>query len=346
MKTLLKIVLALVLLGLAALAWLVQDGRQQLQQALAIPAAQVLEVPPGSSLNAVVSEMQTRGLFRSWRAPLHLRLRARLTGQNTRIKAGEFELRPGMSALDVLSLLVSGKTLLHELRIVEGSSFAQMMALVMQHPALEHQLTSSDAASVMSALGHPGLPAEGRFFPDTYRFPKGTTDIAFLRRAQAAMSQALEQEWAQRDLNAPYENADEALTMASIVEKETGLASERALIAGVFVNRLRIGMRLQTDPTVIYGLGAAFDGNLRRKDLQTDTPYNTYTRGGLPPTPICLPGRAAIHAALHPASTKALFFVARRDGSHAFSETLQQHNAAVREYQLRRSRQAPSDPKK
>jgi UPF0755 protein len=203
--------------------------------------------------------------------------------------------------------------------------------------ALKQTLAPDELASLPQRLGLDTDWAEGRLFPDTYHFARGTADVAFLRRAAAAMDAVLDEEWRQRAPGLPYQNPLEALVMASIIEKETGVAEERAVIAGVFVNRLRLGMRLQTDPTVIYGLGTRFDGNLRRQDLLEDTPYNTYTRAGLPPTPICMPGRASIHAALQPAQTKALFFVSRGDGSHEFSETLEQHNAAVARYQLRRT---------
>jgi UPF0755 protein len=186
----------------------------------------------------------------------------------------------------------------------------------------------------MAALGHPDLDAEGRFFPDTYLFPRGTTDIAYLKRAYAAAEKNLEEQWAARASDLPYRSPYEALIMASIVERETAVPDERPMIAGVFIRRLAKGMRLQTDPTVIYGLGESFDGNLRKRDLLADAPYNTYTRAGLPPTPICLPGRAALAAALHPAAGDALYFVARGDGSHQFSATLQEHEAAVRRYQL------------
>lgn len=205
-------------------------------------------------------------------------------------------------------------------------------------PELEHTVGQvTDKNALMTTLGYTGISPEGRFFPDTYRFPKGTTDTAFLRRAYASMETVLQQEWAQRAADLPYRVMDEALVMASIIEKETGVPDERALIAGVFVNRLRIGMRLQTDPTVIYGLGKGFDGNLRRVDLLNDTPFNTYTRAGLPPTPICLPGRASIHAALHPADTQALYFVSRGDGTHFFSDSLEAHNAAVDQFQRKRN---------
>jgi UPF0755 protein len=241
-----------------------------------------------------------------------------------------------MRPVDLIALLVSGKVLLHELRLVEGWTFAQALQAVRGNPVLQHTLTDYTPRAVMTALGKPELHPEGRFYPDTYKFARGTSDLAFLQRAFTAMEQVLAAEWAQRSQEVPYRNADEALIMASIVERETGAPGERAEIAGVFVRRLQKRMRLQTDPSVIYGLGASFDGNLRRRDLLSDTPYNTYTRAGLPPTPICLPGRAAIHAALHPAAGETLYFVSRGDGSHQFSETIAEHNAAVRKYQLKR----------
>ena len=199
---------------------------------------------------------------------------------------------------------------------------------------------------MMAAIGRPGIPAEGHFYPDTYLFPKGTADVAFLRRASMAMDKALASEWDMRDPQIPFKTSDDALILASIIEKETGAKDERAKVAGVFIRRLALGMRLQTDPTVIYGMGSEYKGNLYRKDLETDTPFNTYTRFGLPPTPICMPGRASIHAALHPVGDKTLFFVARGDGTHQFSETLQEQDAAVRKYQLKTPPPNPPIPAK
>jgi UPF0755 protein len=209
------------------------------------------------------------------------------------------------------------------------------MKLLAAHPDVLHTLKDLTGEAVMSAIGHPGDAWEGRFFPDTYRFTKRTSDVEILKRAYAAMDTALNQAWAGRATDLPYATPAEALTMASIVEKETGVADERTRVAGVFVRRLKSGMRLQTDPTLIYGLGNAFDGNLRKRDLLADGPYNSYLRPGLPPTPICLPGRAAIEAALHPADGTELYFVARGDGTHQFSTTIEEHEAAVRKYQLK-----------
>lgn len=336
MDTLLKFLLALVLLISAAGLGIWRDAEGILQAPLPITQKQRFEIPQGGSLILVLADLQAQNLIAEPRLPLYLRAYTRIMGLTASLKAGEYELVPGMSSLDMLMLFVSGKTVLHDLRLLEGWTFAQALAAVHENEELLHTLADESPEAVMQAIGRQGQHPEGRFFPDTYHFPKGTTDVAFLRRAYAAMENALNLEWARRAPDLPYRSAGEALIMASIVEKETGAAGERAQVAGVFVNRLRLGMKLQTDPTVIYGLGKDFDGNLRRKDLEADNPYNTYTRTGLPPTPICLPGRAAIRAALHPADTKALFFVARRDGTHQFSETLEAHNAAVNEFQKKR----------
>lgn len=329
----------LLILGLAAGGVLLYlDGRAQLYEPLPIAQGLVVEVPRGTGLSALLAQWRQQGLLRSDRQRLYLALHARLTGQARAIKAGEYELGPGMRPVDLIALLVSGRVRLHELRLVEGWRFEDALAALREHRAIQVTLPQAGSAELMAAIGRQGVHPEGRFYPETYHFPRGTTDVAFLQRAYAAMSRVLEEEWAARAEGLPYRSPDEALTMASIVERETGAPEERAEIAGVFVRRLQRGMRLQTDPSVIYGLGAAFDGNLRKRDLLADTPYNTYTRSGLPPTPICLPGRAALHAALHPASGKTLYFVSRGDGSHQFSETLAQHEAAVRKYQLRRRR--------
>jgi UPF0755 protein len=324
------------LLLLAAGGLFARDAWQQLNAPLNIPQGYLVDMPRGGSLNALLQDWQARGFLTSTRQRLYLSLYARVTGQAMRIKAGEYELAPGMRPVDLIALLVSGRGVLHELRLIEGWRAADALALVHQHDAIQQTLPPADLAALMRALGQPELHPEGRFYPDTYRFPRGTTDVAFFKRAFDTMQKALAEEWAARDEGLPYRGPDDALIMASIVERETGAVEERPEIAGVFVRRLRLGMRLQTDPTVIYGLGAAFDGNLRKRDLLADTPYNTYTRGGLPPTPICLPGRAALHAALHPAAGKTLYFVSRGDGSHQFSETMTEHAAAVRKYQLRR----------
>ena len=328
--------LLLTLILLVGGGLLARDAWQRLNEPLVIPKGYLVEVPRGGSLSALLHDWQQRGFLTSSRQRIYLSLYARVTGQAMRIKAGEYELGPGMRPIDLTALLVSGRGVLHELRITEGWRAVDALALVHQHDAIKHTLPAGDLAALMTALGQPALHPEGRFYPDTYRFPRGTTDVAFLKRAFDAMQEVLAQEWAGRDTGLPYRGPDDALIMASIVERETGAIEERPEIAGVFVRRLQKGMRLQTDPTVIYGLGAAFDGNIRKRDLLADTPYNTYTRAGLPPSPICLPSRAAVHAAVHPAPGKTLYFVSRGDGSHQFSETMTDHAAAVRKYQLRR----------
>lgn len=286
--------------------------------------------------------------------PVHadlLVLLARLQGRDTQIKAGSYEIENGITPLALIDKLTRGDVTMQELSIPEGWTFRQFRAALDAHAGVLHTTAGISDAAVLAqvtagaagqsatasttATGTGAAPThpEGWFFPDTYLFAKGSKDIDILRRAHRAMKKRLAAEWERRAPGVPYASAYEALIMASIVEKETGQAKERPQIAGVFVNRLRRGMLLQTDPTIIYGLGETFDGNLRKRDLQTDGPYNTYTRGGLPPTPIALPGLAAIQAALKPASTQALFFVARGDGSHEFSATLDAHNRAVNKYQ-------------
>lgn len=293
----------------------------------------VLEVSRGTGLRQLSDSLAVRGVIES---PDLLVLHARLEGLDTGIKAGEYILAPGTTPLQLLEQLTQGEVILHALTLVEGWTFDQMMAAIRADDRLLQTLAGADGDAVMVALGHPGEHPEGRFFPDTYHFPRGIRDVDFLARAYSMMGQVLADAWARRDPAVPLRDPYEALILASIIERESGLDAERAKIAGVFSRRLQRGMRLQTDPTVIYGLGAAFDGNLRRRDLRADTPYNTYTRKGLPPTPIALPGRASIEAALHPEAGDALFFVAKRDGSHLFSATIEQHNAGVRKYQLRR----------
>ena len=327
------------LAGLALAGAAARDVRSQLLAVLPLTQAQTLDVPRGATMNGLLAGFQQQGVLQSGRQRLYLSWYARLSGQARDLKAGEYALAPGLRAIDLTALLASGRVVLHELRLVEGWAFAQALVEVRGHPALEHTLPIDGApAALMAALGEPDLHPEGRFYPDTYRFPRGTSDVEFLRRAYRTLDQVLAEEWAARAPDLPYASPREALIMASIVERETGLVDERAEIAGVFVRRLQKRMRLQTDPSVIYGLGAKFDGNLRKRDLLADGAYNTYTRAGLPPTPICLPGRAALHAALHPAPAKTLYFVARGDGSHQFSRTITEHTNAVRKYQLKRRR--------
>jgi len=252
----------------------------------------------------------------------------RLSGQSRLIRAGNYEILPGTTPQSLLTKLVRGDETLRALTLVEGWNFRQVRAALAQAELKPDSASLTDAA-LMDRLGRTGVAAEGRFFPDTYTYAKGASDLAVLRRALHAMDRQLAAAWEQRAADTPLKSPDQALVLASIVEKETGREADRALVAGVFTNRLRAGMLLQTDPTVIYGLGERFDGNLHKRDLQTDTPYNTYTRPGLPPTPIAMPGKASLLAAVRPEPTKALYFVARGDGSSHFSSSLQEHNRAV-----------------
>lgn len=293
-----------------------------------------IEISPGSPLTRVAADLASRGVLDH---PWLFLLYARLRGDATRIHAGEYRLSPAMNAISLLDTLTAGRVYLHQITAIEGSRADEFLQALQGHPAIVGTLPS--LAQAMTELGRDDIHPEGQFFPDTYWFPRGTTDLDILRLAYTAMQRELSNAWEMRADDLPLSNSYEALILASIIEKETRLESERPLIAGVFLRRLRRNMRLQTDPTVIYGLGSAFDGDLRRADLAADTPYNTYTRFGLPPTPISIPGRAALQAAVSPDMGDALYFVATGapDGSHYFSATLEEHNAAVQRY-LRRLR--------
>ena len=304
-----------------------------MQQPLNLQTKTTLHITPGSSLQAISHEM----VARDWLSPpYYLLLEGRRQGVAGAIKTGEDEIFPGMTALAVLNLIVSGKVVQYSLTIVEGWSFKQIMQALKESEILEQTLAVSDPEYVMATIGYAGHLAEGRFFPDTYNFPAGTTDVDFLRRAYKAMQQILSAEWQHRATGLPYASSYQALTMASIIEKETAISTERSKIAGVFVRRLQQHMKLQTDPTVIYAMAESFDGNIRQKDLSIDSPYNTYRYKGLPPTPIASPGRASINAALHPQEGDSLYFVAKGDGTHYFSSSLAEHNNAVAKYQLKK----------
>lgn len=318
-----------------ALAWVMLDIQQFTKAPLSLPAGGVdYTVEPGTTLGNLAKDLEKKGYISN---SIYLRIIARWTGQGKALKAGEYHIQPGSNPTQLLQQLVSGQVNTYNITLVEGWNFRQMMAAIDNNQMLTHTLKGLSDAEIMSRLGHEGMHPEGRFLADTYNFPKGTTDLALLQRTFSAMETLLQQEWENRDPSVPYTDPHQALILASIVEKETALAKERPEIAGVFVRRLQIGMRLQTDPTVIYGMGDNYQGKIRRNDLQTDTPYNTYTRSGLTPTPICMPGRDAIRAVMHPAKGNTLYFVAKDqgDGSHYFSATLQEHNAAVRKYQLK-----------
>lgn len=294
-----------------------------------------LEIEPGTSARQVAQSVADAGFSVS---PWLLYQWFRGSGEARQIRAGSYEIQPGTSPVQLLRKLVDGDQTLARLRLIEGWTFRQVRAELARTSTLRAESAAMSDAELMAALGAPGVAPEGRFFPDTYTYAKGSSDLAVLRRAHAAMRKRIESAWAQRSPDTPLTSPDDLLTLASIVEKETGRADDRPMVASVFVNRLRVRMPLQTDPTVIYGLGERFDGNLRRKDLQTDTPYNTYTRTGLPPTPIAMPGRDSLMAAIRPASSKALYFVARGDGTSQFSETLADHNRAVDKFQRKAAR--------
>lgn len=338
--------LAAALLGLLAAGLLVFAAgyvgfERWMDRPMAVGEAPLtIDIPVGQPFAATTRDLAARGVLDH---PDWLRAYARLTGADARVKAGEYEVAPGTTPRELLRLFESGAVVRHAVTFVEGWTFRSLRAALERNPYLDNRLAGQDDAAVMAALGEPELPPEGLFFPDTYLFGKGTTDLEILRQARVRMQHELEKAWNDRTEGLPIATPYDALILASIVEKETALASERERIAGVFTLRMRRGMRLQTDPTVIYGLGASFDGNLRRADLERDGPYNTYTRAGLPPTPIALPGAAALRAAVNPDERGELFFVATGlpDGSHEFSRTLAEHEAAVRRYLVRyRQRQA------
>ena len=312
-------------IGAAAFAW------WTLQKPLALPQSPFeFEVKPGMSLSAVAHELQAADVLpQSW----PMIALARFQGVDRAIKAGSYEIETGITLRQLLGRLTQGDATQASIAIIEGSTFAQVRRALRDGGQVRNTVLDLPDAELMARLGAPGQGAEGRFFPDTYFFAAGSNDLAVLRRAHDAMTGRLAAAWEKRADGLPLASPDEALILASIVEKETGRPVDRPLIASVFINRLKQGMRLQTDPTVIYGMGDKFDGNLRRRDLDTDTPWNTYTRDGLPPTPIALPSQASLDAVLHPPPTDYLYFVARGDGSSQFSSNLADHNRAVAKFQ-------------
>jgi UPF0755 protein len=321
---------ALLLLGLTIAAALVVAALKRLDQPLNVSAPLRFKVLPGSRFARVAADLAERGVVADPRVWV---LYARWKGLASGIKAGEYEIEPGATPRSLLWKMVNGQVLLHSFTIVDGWRFQEMLAAIKRNPDIKSTLPDSPQG-LMDKLGSPGTDPEGQFLPETYRFPSGTTDLEVLRHAHAALVRELASAWTNRDPSVPLRNADELLTVASIVQKESGVPQELPKIAGLYLHRLRIGMRLQADPTVIYGLGDRYDGDLHTDDLHTDGPYNTYTRAGLPPTPIALAGAPAIDAAAHPEFTDALYFVAspRDDGSHIFSATLEEQNAAVARY--------------
>ncbi len=316
------------------IAWGWMEYDEFVETPLSLPEAGLTyDLEAGATIRNVARDLSAQGVLNK---PLLLRLLARWNGQASQLKAGEYHLPSGITPPQLLEILSSAKVVQHALTIIEGWTFQQLMAAVRRHDALTQTLAGVEDEQIMSRLGLEGMHPEGRFYPDTYHFPKGTSDAEFLLRAYQRMQAFLQAAWEKRDQGLPLDDPYQALILASIIEKETGIPAERRKIAGVFIRRLQKGMRLQTDPTVIYGMGADYDGNIRRRDLTADTPYNTYVHKGLTPTPIAMPSGAAIEAALHPEDGDALYFVATGDGGHHFSATLEAHNEAVRKYQLKR----------
>ena len=331
MIRIIKLVFAIgILAAISLAAWLAYYAKTPLN----IPtASQAITIKANSGLSSIANQLVEQGVIENKTSFVLL---ARILGKESSLQAGEYALNRNVTPYALLQSLNKGKATQAKFTFIEGKTFKQMLAKLQSNQAVKTTVKDISYADIMAQVNPDKKHPEGMFFPDTYYFDRGTKDIVLLKRAHEIMLTKLDRAWQNREAGLPYKNSYEALIMASIVEKETGKASERPMIAGVFVNRMRMGMRLQTDPTVIYGMGDKFDGNIRRKDLRTDTIYNTYTRYGLPPTPIAMPSLAAIEAALHPAKTKALYFVGKGDGSHAFSNSLVQHNRAVAKYQLKR----------
>lgn len=344
MRLIYKLLSLLILTGIITSGFLVWHQYDRfLDSPLNITAENnLVEIRKGSSFQQLTNQLRASNVLDRDSEVLLLRAYARLSESAARIKAGEYQLEAGMKPADMLEKFVAGQVLQYRLAIIEGKTFKDIVADIRQHPQLEQTLSEDDYANIMQKLGAPeGMKPEGWFFPDTYNFPRKTTDLEFLQRSYQAMQDYLQQAWDGREQTPYIKTPYEALILASIVEKETGMPEERPLIARVFLNRLEKGMLLQTDPTVIYGIGEKYDGNIRKVDLRTDTPYNTYTRAGLPPTPIATPSRAAIDAAMHPAEGDVLYFVAKEPGgaSH-FSKTYKEHQRAVRQYILNRNKAA------
>ncbi len=334
-----KLVTFLITFFLSVLVtWLSVEGwalRQFLTQPIAsLTETKVISIPKGASGRSVAQLLYKQQVLNH---PTWFLLYLKFQGKAEQIKAGEIELQAGWTVDELIEALVNGKTVTYPLTLIAGENFAQSVSRVQALPKLVHKLNPDWSAQLQAAFKLE-QPLEGQLLPETYFYSAGDSDIELLMRSHRALKQTLQQEWQNREKGLPLKTPYEALILASIVEKETGYAPERPMIAGVFINRLRKGMRLQSDPTVIYGMGEAYDGNIRKKDLQTKTPYNTYLINGLPPTPIALASADAIRAVMHPAKTKALYFVANGDGQHRFSNTLQEHNRAVRDY-LRKLKQ-------
>ena len=320
-------IITLVVLGMLAAGWVLYFANTPVH----LPQSPYeFTLKHGSSLRTIARQFSAEGLISE---PWSFIVLAKALGREGEIKAGNYQLDREITSFQLLQKVTKGDVSQSEIVFIEGWNFSQMRKALDEHPAIRHDTTDLSDRELLNLLEVQEESAEGLFFPDTYYFSNGMSDLSMLKRANQIMGQRLADAWRQRSPNLPYSTPYEALIMASIIEKETGRSGERQMIAAVFINRLRIGMRLQTDPTVIYGLGETFDGNLHKRDLTTDNAYNTYTRAGLPPGPIAMPGLASIHAALHPAATSALYFVSRGDGTHQFSGNLAEHNQAVARYQ-------------
>lgn len=339
-KLLLLLEIGLILAGLVFgySAWKVSSS---VEQPLHLSGEELLDVPTGTNPNRMFYRMEGAGLISD---AFWLRLYWRFNMAGVPLHTGEYRMTPGMTVRDLFEDWRRGDVVQYSLTLVEGWTFRQVRAALARHEKIKQTLDGLSDSEVMDKLGHPSVFPEGRFFPDTYKFVRGMTDVELLQQAYARLEEVLAKEWAGRPADLPYRDPYQALIMASLVEKETGVPQERGQIAGVFVRRMRIGMQLQTDPTVIYGMGERYNGKITRADLREPTPYNTYVISGLPPTPIAMVGREAIHAALNPVPGSSLYFVARGDGSHVFSDDLDAHNTAVREYQLKRRADYRSSP--
>lgn len=327
------VVVALVIAGIVIYQW------QQFMQQPLVTHAQVFELTPGANVKKLSHDLTQQGIIDR---PRFFEWLVRVRGETKKLKAGEYQVEPGITIDQLLSKFVRGDVILHHFTIIEGWTFKQLLAAVEANPYLHHDITTKDPAVAMDELDYPGVNPEGRFYPDTYFFAKGVADKVVLEKSYQKMKRVLHQAWLERATNLPYKTSYDALIVASMIEKETAVPKERPMVAGVIINRLNKNMRLQIDPTVIYGMGDEYNDSLTRKDLQTKTPYNTYTNKGLPPTPICMPSTTSILAALHPDHTDALYYVAKGDGSHVFSVTLKEHDAAIKKYLLNDSESSPS----
>lgn len=341
MKLLIATLVALILVAVVGMGIGYWQYHRAIEQSLNLQVEQVIEIPAGASPNTMLSQLEKEGIIND---AFFLRLYWRFELKNRAIHTGEYRLKPGMSIKDVIALWIKGDVVHYRVTLVDGWNFRQFRRALTKQTVLKQLTHEMTDEQIMVALNETAKHPEGQFFPDTYLYIKGDSDLDILKRAHQRLVKVLDEEWQNKTEGLPYESPYQALIMASLIEKETGVARERAEIAGVFVRRLQKNMLLQTDPTVIYGMGDKYDGKIRRSDLKKETPYNTYVIAGLPPTPIAMVGREAIHAALHPAAGKALYFVAKGDGSHEFSENLTEHNNAVRKYQLKRRADYRSSP--